>query len=102
MYAPETAREETVEQINGNPWEDNAFLIFSKKKEGEAIIPGVGGEMASGGENANVGRSKIELENYLDRESLLVRGTWLNHLASNRAGLLQQRLVIEDTIGAAK
>jgi hypothetical protein len=101
VYAPETAREETVEQINGNPWEDNAFLIFSKKKEGEAIIPGVGGEMASGGENANVGRSKIELENYLDRESLLVRGTWLNHLASNRAGLLQQRLVIEDNIGGA-
>lgn len=58
--------------------------------------------MASGGENSSVGRSKIELENYLDRESLFVLGTWLNHPASNRAGLLQQRLVIEDTIGAAK
>jgi hypothetical protein len=102
VYAPETAREETVKQINGNPWEDNAFLIFSKKKEGEAIIPGVGGEMASGGENATVGRSKIELENYLDRESLFVLGTWLNHPASNRVVLLQQCLVIEDPLGAAK
>jgi hypothetical protein len=62
----------------------------------------VGGEMASGGENASVERSKIELENYLDHESLFVLGTWLNHLASNHVGLLQQRLVIEDTIGGAK
>jgi hypothetical protein len=61
----------------------------------------VGGEMASGGENACVGQSKIELEYCLDHESLFVLGTSLNHPASNRADLLQQRLMIEDTIGAA-